>query len=128
MRRLFTLAEATALLPRLREEVSAMRAASQEVEASRARLAEIGELARRNGHSDEAASIEARVATLLRDLGARLDALLNEGIEVKDINQGLLDFPSERDGRVVYLCWRVDEPAIAFWHPLDTGFQGRQAL
>lgn len=128
MRRLFTLEEATALLPRLRDEIAAMRAASAELEERRARLAEMGQLARHNGHSAEAAALEARIASLLRDLGARLDALLAEGIEVKDIDQGLLDFPAERDGVVVYLCWRVDEPAIAFWHPLDTGFQGRQAL
>lgn len=105
-----------------------MRAASAELEERRARLAEVGQVARRNGHSGEAAALEARIATLLRDLGARLDALLTEGIEVKDIDQGLLDFPAERDGTVVFLCWRVDEPSIAFWHPLDTGFQGRQAL
>lgn len=105
-----------------------MRAASTELEERRARLAELGQLSRHNGHAAEAVELEARIATLLRDLGARLDALLAEGIEVKDIDQGLLDFPTERDGTVVFFCWRVDEPSIAFWHPLDTGFQGRQAL
>jgi hypothetical protein len=41
---------------------------------------------------------------------------------------GIVDFPSLRDGREVYLCWRVDEPTVAYWHDLDAGFRGRQPL
>jgi hypothetical protein len=50
------------------------------------------------------------------------------GVEVKGIDEGLVDFPSERDGRVVYLCWRIGEPDILYWHEVHTGFQGRQPL
>ena len=50
------------------------------------------------------------------------------GIELKDINTGLVDFLAERDGRDVYLCWRYDEPTVAFWHDLEAGVAGRQPL
>jgi hypothetical protein len=63
---------------------------------------------------------------------ARLDALLHQildtGAEVKDINTGLVDFRSLREGREVYLCWKAGEDQIGFWHDLDAGFAGRQAL
>ena len=50
------------------------------------------------------------------------------GVELKGIDEGLVDFRSTRDGRVVYLCWRLGEETIAFWHELDVGFPGRQPL
>jgi hypothetical protein len=50
------------------------------------------------------------------------------GVVVKDLETGLLDFPTERDGEVVFLCWRYGEPSVAHWHSLDAGFAGRQPL
>ena len=78
---------------------------------------------------------EARAAELERDverLAGEVDGFVAElgslGIEVKDYAQGLIDFPSEREGRVVYLCWRLGEPAVQFWHEVDAGFSGRRPL
>jgi Uncharacterized conserved protein (DUF2203) len=53
-----------------------------------------------------------------------------EAVEVilRDVENGLIDFPAIRDGREVYLCWLVDEDEITHWHPLDAGFGGRQPL
>lgn len=65
-----------------------------------------------------AARVAATAARALRDLE----------IEVRDPEQGLIDFPGERDGELVYLCWRLGEDRVAFWHPRDTGFAGRQPL
>lgn len=126
--RYFTLAEANALLPRLRAEVAALRDGARELAAQRQELAALAALPKLNGHAAEAGRLEGRIAELLRDLGLRLDALTALGIEVKDLEHGLLDFPSWRAGRAVYLCWRVDEPEVAFWHELDAGYQGRQPL
>jgi hypothetical protein len=54
---------------------------------------------------------------------------INElGVEIKDLERGLCDFPSLRDGRVVYLCWLLGEDSIEWWHDTDTGFSGRQPL
>jgi hypothetical protein len=57
----------------------------------------------------------------LEELG-RLD------IVVRDLDSGLIDFPALRDGEEVYLCWLVDEPAVAHWHAVEAGFMGRQPL
>jgi hypothetical protein len=53
-----------------------------------------------------------------------------EAVEVilRDVENGLIDFPAIRDGQEVYLCWLVDEAEITHWHPLDAGFGGRQPL
>lgn len=127
-RRYFTLEEAGALLPRLREEVAALRDGARELAIHREALAALRGLPKLNGHAGELDTLEGRIAELQRDLGTRLDRLVGLGIELKDLEHGLIDFPSWRDGRVVFLCWRVDEPAIGFWHETDEGFRGRQPL
>jgi len=62
----------------------------------------------------------------------RLDDLLHKiqatGAQVKDINTGLLDFPAWRNDHEVYLCWKLGEDTIAYWHDLDAGFLGRQPI
>lgn len=50
------------------------------------------------------------------------------GVEIKDYYTGLIDFLSWLDGREVYLCWRLGEPEVGFWHELDAGFAGRKKL
>jgi hypothetical protein len=62
----------------------------------------------------------------------RFDELIHKihdtGAQIKDINIGLLDFPAQRDGREVYLCWKFGEGDIAFWHEVDAGYAGRQPI
>jgi hypothetical protein len=60
-----------------------------------------------------------------RESIAEIDAI---GVQVKDIDSGLIDFPCSVDGQVVLLCWRMGEPSIEHWHTMDAGFQGRQPL
>lgn len=127
-RRLFTLEEATALLPRLRAEVAALRGGARDLAVYRERVAALRGLPKLNGQAGELDDLERRIAGLQRDLGIRLDALMELGIEIRDLDHGLIDFPSLRDGRVVHLCWRVDEAAIGFWHETDEGYRGRQPL
>ena len=60
---------------------------------------------------------------------ARCVARIHEvGALVKDLDDGLVDFPATRDGRDVLLCWRLGEDEIGFWHGLDEGFSGRKPL
>ncbi len=69
------------------------------------------------------------IAILLgNELNAELVRLHELGVELKDPAIGLIDFRSLREGRIIYLCWRLGEPTIAYWHDLDTGFAGRQPL
>jgi len=62
----------------------------------------------------------------------RFDMLIHQilglGIEIKDINIGLIDFPALKDNIEVYLCWRYGEEDIQFWHEIDAGFAGRQPI
>jgi len=60
-----------------------------------------------------------------KDSIAEIDAI---GVQVKDLETGLLDFPCEVEGEVVLLCWKMGESRIDFWHTMDAGFQGRQPL
>jgi hypothetical protein len=50
------------------------------------------------------------------------------GIELKDFDTGLIDFPSQMDNREVYLCWRLGEEEVAHWHEIDAGFSGRRKI
>ncbi|MEP6991412.1 MAG: DUF2203 domain-containing protein [bacterium] len=73
-------------------------------------------------------ALERRIQKVARELDgfqAELDAL---GIQLKDRRIGLIDFPSELDGRPMLLCWQLGEPSVQFWHDLDTGYAGRQPL
>jgi hypothetical protein len=64
-------------------------------------------------------------ATVLAGIVSELHEL---GVQVKDLDSGLVDFPSLRGGEPVLLCWRVGEDEVAFWHGLEDGFAGRQPL
>jgi len=76
------------------------------------------------GGPDAADSVDATMARL-RSAAARLD---DWGVQVKDPGRGLIDFYSERDGTLVYLCYLLGEPDIQFWHPIDGGFAARQPI
>ena len=81
------------------------------------------------GEPPERASKLERDATLLaRELDGYQRELEALGIQLKDRRLGLVDFPSEMNGRHVLLCWRLGEPEVQFWHEIDSGFAGRQPL
>ena len=124
MPRYFTVAEANALLPEVRRTVASMLEARQQIVAARPEVWPVLEQALGNGGSKKAGELIFEFEKV--QAGAqRLSAL---GLFLKDINTGLVDFMSKRDGREVYLCWRYDEPAVAHWHDLEAGFAGRQPL
>jgi hypothetical protein len=72
--------------------------------------------------------LEREVQGLARDIEAFERELGELGIALKDRRLGLVDFPSEMDGRRVLLCWRLGEDSIQYWHEIDAGFSGRQPL
>ncbi|MBK6796389.1 MAG: DUF2203 domain-containing protein [Acidobacteria bacterium] len=69
-----------------------------------------------------------RYAKALNGFMGGVQTILAHGVEVKDFDRGLCDFPSLRDGRVVYLCWQRGEDSIEWWHDIDSGFAGRQRI
>jgi hypothetical protein len=127
--KLFTLDEALVLLPTVRQLVTEIQQARADVERLTVELERLLRLSGGNGHL---ASDQAGARQSVQAAATRLDGLMTEldgiGVELKRIDDGLVDFPSEREGRVVNLCWRLGEETIAWWHELDAGFAGRQPL
>ncbi len=128
----FTLEEANGLLPVVESLLG--RAISAKEEAERLE-SDIQSLRRRifvsGGMTVDIAGVarnrteaEAQVLRAKEALG-EIDAI---GVQVKDLDTGLLDFPCRVDGELVLLCWRRGENRIEYWHTLEAGFRGRQPL
>jgi hypothetical protein len=122
--RLFTQDEANELLEEIRPLVSSLLAAREQVVRLQPSLEPVLEKALGNGGGLAA----GEALTLLQQMRVTIEEINAHGILVKDVEQGLLDFPSERDGRVVFLCWRHGEKQVAHWHEVDSGFAGRMPL
>jgi hypothetical protein len=125
--RLFTPEEANALVPRVRPLLVALRDAYHGFTFAREQWEELESFGQ--GASAEAATLQREAEAQ----GARVEEIIGElrglGCEPKDPTLGLVDFYGQRkDGSVVLLCYRDDEDAIRFWHPVETGFQGRRPL
>lgn len=128
----FTIEEAQSLLPvlesLLRRALDSKKAAEQ-VEAELSALAQriyvaggmyvnVGKVAKQR------AEVETQTQRM-RETVAEIDAI---GVQVKDLDAGLLDFPCRLDDEIVLLCWRMGETAIDHWHTVEAGFQGRQPV
>ncbi len=128
---IFTLEQAEALVPQVREELLAMQGLKGQIDELRVDLSRVMEKTTGNGHvGDEGGVAEKRrrAETLVAQLNERLERLNAWGVELKGIDEGLVDFPANRERRTVYLCWRLGEERIEWWHELDAGFAGRQRL
>jgi hypothetical protein len=129
-RKLFTPAQANAMLPLLRSILRDVTQLAHELRDRHDRLQRLTGDGKGLGsaHREEVQEMEGefeRGRERMQDYLQELDKL---GIELKDPFTGLVDFRSMIDGREVYLCWRLDEPEVAHWHELDAGFAGRQKL
>jgi hypothetical protein len=127
MPKLFTLEEANALLPELRETLADLRGAVEELARVEPEVSALRWKIRGNGHNvpDEPFARQRAAREAVQRPLARIQAL---GCELKDPRLGLIDFPSRRGGEVVYLCWKLDEAEVAYWHPTTVGFAGRRRL
>ncbi len=76
----------------------------------------------------EAERLQREVQRAASDIEDFVQELTELGVECKSIESGLFDFPCERDGRIVYLCWLHGERAVEHWHEVDGGFAGRQQI
>lgn len=124
MPRYFTLDEANALLEELRPLVGKMLKIRQKLLDLQPELEPVLRKVLSNGGNQ----VASQAAVYFEELRELVDRIQASGVELKDINSGLLDFRSLRGGREVYLCWRYGEDAISFWHDIDAGFAGRQPL
>ena len=129
--RLFTAAEANAALETIRPVAEELVHHTGELRQAAEERAELIQAAGGNGGGTSVTRLPELTETIQREQVAiaRCVAQLEAaGVQVKDLTTGLLDFPSERDGEEILLCWRVGEPEVAWWHTLEGGFAGRQPL
>ena len=127
----FTPDEANASLDEVRPLVERLVAHRREHVAALARQEELEGRIRGNGGgippatlADTAAAIEREA----RELARLVDEIGERGAEVKDLDEGLIDFPALRDGETVLLCWKLGEDEIRYWHRVEDGFAGRRPL
>ena len=119
----FTVDEANALLPHLEPMLRQLREARDELTDAEAHEL-LSEASGGNGGGEPGRQVGVAFLEVRRLLGA----LEESGILLRDIDRGLLDFPSLTDGREIYLCWELGEDEVGFWHELSTGYGGRQPL
>jgi hypothetical protein len=127
--RFFTLDEANALLPKVRQQLGLLREIRRRIVGLQAKV-DIEEITAAGSAPDE-----RRIQELLRGIDADvqsfhrgLEAFHGLGCDLKDLERGLVDFYTMRGNDVVYLCWLDGEDSIRWWHPLDSGFKDRRPL
>ena len=124
--RIFTVQEANALLPEVRIIVGKIQRAHRKLARFRDGAKKAAEAAERGGGGIANGGAYAIALTELTTQLTELEAL---GVQLKDFDRGLIDFPSLRDGRVVLLCWQLGEgDELEWWHDVDAGFAGRTPL
>ena len=124
-KRLFTVQEANELIPFLTEELSHLHRLMQQ-------LHQLDEII---GVPDEqditlngGTLVHPRRFEILTQVRDGVTDISQKGCVIKDLDQGLVDFPTLWEGREVYLCWRLGEDEVTFWHELEEGFGGRQEI
>lgn len=130
--RTFTLEEAQSLLPVLEALLKRAMECHNSAQTVEMSLSEVAQRIYFAGgmrvNSAEVARQRAEMDEHLKraqESVAEIDAI---GVQVKDLETGLLDFPCRVDDEIVLLCWRMGEPAIEHWHTMEDGFQGRQPV
>jgi len=124
--KIFTVQEANALLPNVKGIVGKIQGAHRQLSRYRDEAKKAAEAAEQGGGG---LSHGLAYATILTELTTQLAELESLGVQLKDFERGLVDFPSLRDGRVVLLCWQLGEgDELEWWHDVDAGFAGRTPL
>ena len=127
----FTPDEANAELVAVRPLVERMVGQRQAHVDALARQEELEGHIRGNGGGippAELAETAAEVERVARELAKTIDDIVAHGAEIKDLDEGLIDFPALRHGETVLLCWKLGEDEIRYWHTVEEGFAGRQEL
>jgi len=130
-KRIFTIKEANATLPLVRVITRDYVELSRELTERRQRLSHLlvgREMEQGNPYSDELVQIDEELKKEKNRLQDYLQELRDLGVEPKGGLEGLVDFPAMLDDKLVFLCWKLDEPEILYWHDLDAGVAGREPL
>jgi hypothetical protein len=129
--RVFTIAEANAMLPLVRAIADDLVRLSREVVERHQRVEHLKagrNITSGDPYDEELAQIEEELTKDRQRLHEYVEELRQLGVEPKSGIDGIVDFPAMLEGELVYLCWKLGEPEILFWHTLDGGFAARQPL
>ena len=130
----FTVAEANALLPTVKPLIEQLHGLQRSILQTNHRLDELMQkLSGGNGYpiqslKQEIESLTKHQLQLVEGFQSAINQLEELGCLLKDLNMGLIDFYGLRDGEPVFLCWKLGEERIRFWHTLEEGYAGRQPL
>ena len=122
--KLFTVAEANALLPTL---TALLRDVSVHLADVREKAPQMEPILRAAG-ANGGGRVGSEYGVEAYNLHLAVERIRELGVIIKDLDAGLLDFPHEREGRVVFLCWHPPEERVAYWHEIASGYAGRQPL
>jgi hypothetical protein len=126
--RLYTQDEARAVIPRVRRRLRALRSLAHSAERVEEQLGGIRPFMRANGSAALASSLEQELGGIYEQMGGHVEFLLKQGVVLRDVLNGVVDFPCRYQGRIIMLCWQMDEAELGFWHEADAGFLTRQPL
>lgn len=127
----FTLEEANALLPQLRVILQDLQARRRELDERQQLLETIRHQAGQNGYrlgGDAFLRVKQEAEFIVEECNTAIKQIEALGCLLKDLQMGLIDFPSLHEGREVYLCWKPDEAEVGYWHGLTEGFAGRKPI
>lgn len=132
MPRFFSLPQAEGLLPEVERLVRSLVQAKQDYDSGEAELDAIKQRVTLLGgislSREHVLGCRTRKDSAARTLKSVVEKITELGIQIKDPDTGLIDFPTLYRDREVYLCWRLGETGIGFWHHVEDGFRGRQAI
>ena len=125
---LFTVEEANQRLPLVKVIVKDIVTLFTDLHDRKERLTELRNRSEQSEYRDEVESMESELQADIVTLDTFVAELADLGVELKDPVTGLVDFRTLVDGREAYLCWKLDEEEILWWHELDSGFSGRRPV
>lgn len=122
-KRFFTVREANELIPFLSSKLRELRLVNNELLIRCAGAPSSQDILLRGG-----TPVPLRYLTLLTNLQTLVEDICSHGCQLKDLDSGLVDFPTIWEGREVFLCWKLGEPHVGYWHEIEAGFDGRRSL
>lgn len=120
----FTLEEANALLPQVRSLIEEIKKLRDQVVVEWGPAAPVLKLRKQNGGGPATRPF----LQAMQELNQEVRHLHSLGVQLKDVDRGLVDFPAWRDEQEVLLCWSLGEESVAYWHEVDSGFAGRKPV
>lgn len=126
--RTFTVEQANRMLPLVRRIVRDIVDTHQAWQKALQAYEHAATWTRADSPSGHVTALENDVRRLAAEIEGYLVELRELSVDFKGFEQGLVDFPGEREGRVVCLCWKLDEDEVAYWHEVNDGYAGRQPI